>query len=122
MFICLFLSTQSLVCFVHFLLSFLAYSMSFEKYTELFSYLDPRHFWREWKHVRKGYNYCKANNSNTSSLQVLSLVKIFTLETLVSGTSSTRRSRFDFNYFSRSLKKIEILESFILPFFARKFC
>jgi len=82
MFICLFLSTlQSLVCFVHFLFSILAYSMFCGKYTKLFSYLDPRHFWRGWKHVRKGYNCCKANNSNSSSLQVLSLVKIFTLET-----------------------------------------
>ena len=72
---------QSLVCFVDFLLSFLAYSMFFGKYTKLFSYLDPRRFCRGWKHVRKGHKCCKANNSNSSSLQVFSLVKIFTLET-----------------------------------------
>ena len=47
------------------------------KVYKLFSYLDLRHFCRGWKHVRKGYSCCKANNSNSSSLQVLSLVKFF---------------------------------------------
>ena len=92
------------------------------KVYKLFSYLDLRHFCRGWKHVRKGYSCCKANNSNSSSLQVLSLVKFFYIRDVqIRGRVQLEgRDFIDFKYFSRILKNIDVPESFILLFFREK--